>query len=291
MSYRIKTVAQMVNVPRATLLAWERRYGVVQPVRHENGYRAYSESDVETLRSVKALVDQGLKVSEAVARIRQQADAKPASPSLSVGSLYADLKDALMSFDRDRALVYAQNASTVSFAVQLEQVYGPLLCEIGDEWTRGEATISQEHFATNFVRERVTAMLVALNSGPRGGHTVVCAGYSDDPHELPVLFLAVHLALAGFRALPLGILMPEHALAEAVADTGARMVTVTATAPRSPAEVEAYLATLLETLPDNCTVALGGIGVPSGLVETQRLRFPSTAAQLVAIARAELATI
>lgn len=289
MSYRIKTVAQMVNVPRATLLAWERRYGVVKPGRHENGYRSYSESDVDTLRSVKALVDQGLKVSEAVARIQQQADTRPATPGLSVPTLYADLKAAVMSFDRDRALVCAQKAGMVSFAVQLDQIYGPLLCEIGEEWNRGEATISQEHFATNFVRERVTAMLVALNSGPKGGHTVVCAGYSDDPHELPVLFLAVHLALAGFRAMPLGILMPEHALAEAVTDTGARMVTVTASAPRTRAEVEAYLSTLLEKLPDDCVVAMGGIGLPAGLDETPRLRFPSTAAQLVALARTELA--
>ena len=65
MGYRIKTVADMTGVSRSTLIAWERRYGLVTPTRATNGYRMYSESDVILLRRVKALVDRGLKISEA----------------------------------------------------------------------------------------------------------------------------------------------------------------------------------------------------------------------------------
>ena len=41
--YRIKTVASLTGVPRNTLLAWERRYKFVSPVRSGNHYRLYSE--------------------------------------------------------------------------------------------------------------------------------------------------------------------------------------------------------------------------------------------------------
>jgi len=70
MGYRIKTVSELTGVPRNTLLAWERRYGLVTPSRQDNGYREYSDRDVACLQSVKQLMDQGFKVSEAVDHIK-----------------------------------------------------------------------------------------------------------------------------------------------------------------------------------------------------------------------------
>ena len=57
MGYRIKTVSEILEVPRNTLLAWERRYGLVKPERLPNGYREYSEQDIETLRSLEAALE------------------------------------------------------------------------------------------------------------------------------------------------------------------------------------------------------------------------------------------
>ena len=37
--YTIGRVAALTGVPVATLRAWERRYGVVEPVRTDSGYR------------------------------------------------------------------------------------------------------------------------------------------------------------------------------------------------------------------------------------------------------------
>lgn len=285
MPYRIKTVADILGVPRATLLAWERRYSVVAPARHENGYRAYSEDDIAVLRSVKQLVDQGLKVSEAVSRVRERTVA-PANPQVqALDAVREEMIAALMSFDRDRALVSAQKVSMMSFANQLEQLYAPLLRSVGEAWCEGRATISQEHFATGFVRERVTAMLVALNSGPRGGGQVLCSGYATDPHELPVLILATHLSLAGFRVTSIGVSVPVGALARAARDSGAQLVSVTVTMPQSAGQLDGFFSELVDMLPDGCVVAVGGTGVPPDYLGSDRIHVPQSVDGLVSLGR------
>ena len=39
--FTIKRAAELTGLPVATLRAWERRYGVVAPIRSEGGYRLY----------------------------------------------------------------------------------------------------------------------------------------------------------------------------------------------------------------------------------------------------------
>jgi len=74
MSYRIKTAARLTGIPRNTLLAWERRYQVVEPARAPNGYRVYTDTDIARLISVRQLLDQGFKVGEAVRLLQQSHD-------------------------------------------------------------------------------------------------------------------------------------------------------------------------------------------------------------------------
>ena len=44
----IKEVEILLDIPRATIRFYEKE-GLVEPIREENGYRAYSEEDVEML--------------------------------------------------------------------------------------------------------------------------------------------------------------------------------------------------------------------------------------------------
>ena len=99
MGYRIKTVARLTGVPRNTLLAWERRYELVSPARLDNGYREYSDSDIASLLSVKRLLDQGYKVSEAVNLIREARETAqgdlPVPGSIRVALLHPTLHEQL----------------------------------------------------------------------------------------------------------------------------------------------------------------------------------------------------
>ena len=63
--YSIGAVAHMLDMPTATLRAWEERYAVVVPQRGEGTHRLYTREQVEQLRYVKRQVGVGLSAADA----------------------------------------------------------------------------------------------------------------------------------------------------------------------------------------------------------------------------------
>lgn len=68
--YTIGHAARLTGVPSATLRAWERRYGLVKPVRTEGGYRLYDERGLQLLRAMAALVAAGWSPRQAAEHLR-----------------------------------------------------------------------------------------------------------------------------------------------------------------------------------------------------------------------------
>jgi MerR family transcriptional regulator, light-induced transcriptional regulator len=58
-SYRSGVAARMAGLPVETLRVWERRYGLSETERSSHGQRLYSTEQIERLRLLKKLVDQG----------------------------------------------------------------------------------------------------------------------------------------------------------------------------------------------------------------------------------------
>ena len=65
-TYRIHIASEMTGVSEGLIRAWERRYGVLKPRRTASGYRAYTNSDIEVLRRLKKLTQEGVAIAEAV---------------------------------------------------------------------------------------------------------------------------------------------------------------------------------------------------------------------------------
>lgn len=61
--YRSGEAARLARMPAATLRIWERRYAVVSPPKTPSGQRLYSDDDLQRLRLIKTLVDQGHPIS------------------------------------------------------------------------------------------------------------------------------------------------------------------------------------------------------------------------------------
>ena len=90
--YNIKAVVEATGLPAATLRAWERRYGVPTPERTSSGYRLYGAGEVEQVRRMRRLCEEGMAASEA-ARIVLAGPAKPADPQ---ADPYAAAVDAIL---------------------------------------------------------------------------------------------------------------------------------------------------------------------------------------------------
>lgn len=69
--YKIREVAEILNIPASTLRFWESQFTIIKPKRNQHGTRFYTPSDIETIRMVYYLVkEKGLKLDAAQEQIR-----------------------------------------------------------------------------------------------------------------------------------------------------------------------------------------------------------------------------
>jgi DNA-binding transcriptional MerR regulator len=218
MKYRIRTVAEMTGIPRNTLIAWERRYGFIRPERRDNGYRSYSEADIEKLRRVQNALKAGLKISEAIQLLEQVESEATEAPSqggrpaalLSLEEVSRLLADALVNYRREEAEELLRRISTVPFEERLTDVFFPVLRAIGDLWEAGKVSVAQEHYASAIIRTHFAGILLGLGSrGPKAPHAA-CTTFVEEQHELTALAMAIRLALAGYRVTYLGPNLPAE---------------------------------------------------------------------------------
>jgi DICT domain-containing protein len=72
-------LAERTGMPAGTLRMWETRYGFPSPVRRPGGHHRYSARDVEVVREVLRLREQGLSITAAIGRARTAESRRPAS--------------------------------------------------------------------------------------------------------------------------------------------------------------------------------------------------------------------
>jgi DNA-binding transcriptional MerR regulator len=271
MGYRVKTVSAMTGIPRGTLLAWERRYDILEPDRSPSGYREYSDADVAVFKRMKTLVDEGYSASEAVGIIKADAAAGSSQPPEVRAALYdaGDVVEAilraLLDFDRAAADRLVPRLGQVAFTVAIDDVFLPVLDRLGQRWERGEITIAQEHYVSGFCREHLLAMYHGLAGGPAKGITVACATPPGERHELGLLVLALRLALAGHRAIWLGADLPVPDLCAYLALHQPRFVCLSFTRVVSKDTVVNFARAVRAGAPPATEIVLGGSGLAAGV--------------------------
>ncbi len=271
MSYSVKTICQLTGIPRATLLAWERRHQVVTPARAPNGYRAYTESDLATLQVVKRLVDEGRPLREAVAASR---DAEVAVSPDAQSPRRLALTAALLRMDQAAADAEVRQLAAHSYDSLLNDLYLPILVDIGDRWHAGTATVAQEHFASTFLRSQLIAMLNRLGGGPQGGQPALVAGYPGEHHEIGLIAVAIRLALRGWRVTYMGADLPIDDLMQTMDKFQPALICQSVIASRPAEELLAHAQHVVDHMPPSARLALGGPGVAQLIEHSQpRLLF------------------
>jgi DNA-binding transcriptional MerR regulator len=265
--FTIKTVVQETGIAPATLRAWERRYGVLSPGRSEGGYRLYSERDIATLRWLRNQVESGVSISRAVAllEIRHRAGEEPeleigrsvlpVAPAENVRgteTIVAELVDALTLFQEPHAeAVLGEAFALYPVDVVAEEIITPTLIEIGERWHRGEASIVQEHFATAFLRRRLTALFHAYPQ-PLAGPMAITGSGPSEWHDVGILLVSLNLRRHGWRVIYLGQNVPADHLLREVRKLRPDMVCLSAATSESAkalGEVYALVAELPEPKP------------------------------------------
>lgn len=101
-------------------------------------------------------------------------------------------------------------------ALVVRDLVMPALAEIGSMWVRGEASIAEEHLATNLL-SRVLSRSSGGGGPDPGARRIVFACLAGEFHDLGIRFLADVAREAGWDAESLGANVPREALVRFVA--------------------------------------------------------------------------
>jgi DNA-binding transcriptional MerR regulator len=215
--FRIGEFARRVGVSAELLRAWERRYGLLAPVRSSGGFRLYTDEDTERVARMRRALQDGLSAAEA-AQAALDADAGPrATPSSFDGSV-SRMMSAIRDFDEPAVhAILDENLAAFALEAVVRDLLLPALTEIGSEWERGNLLVSQEHFASNVIRGRLLSLarLWGRGSGPLA--LLACA--PGELHDISLLILGLLLRSYGWRILFLGADTPLATIADAAAST------------------------------------------------------------------------
>lgn len=213
--YSIRHAAALAGLPVATLRAWERRYGVVQPGRSDAGYRIYDDRDVELLRAMKALVTAGWSPRLAAEHLQALPDGL--GTAVTPGASPAG-RPGLIAVDALCAAGAAQDAHAAERALDATRALGgieaavddwlmPALRLLGSGWEDGRVDVAGEHLVSAVVQRRLGAALDV--AGPATGAPRVLAGLAQGSrHELGILAFAVVLRRVGLDVAYLGADVP-----------------------------------------------------------------------------------
>ena len=264
---RIGELSRRLGVSDHVLRAWERRYGLLKPVRSAGGFRLYSKGDESRVRRMQAHLARGLSAAEAARAAlgtEQEAGAGSAAGGPESGAVgrhkgLADtasaLAQALDELDEPAAqAVLDRLLSDFTVETVLRDVLMPYLQELGERWERGSVRVAQEHFASNLLRGRLASL--ARGWGHGHGPRAVLACPPGELHDLGLLVFGIALNRNGWRIGYLGADTPLEELVNTAVDTSADLVVLAAAAPERFVGLTADLSRLASIVP----LALAGAG-------------------------------
>ena len=219
--YNVKAIAQQSGIMASTLRAWERRYGIPKPGRAGSGYRLYSSRDIAMIRWLKAQIDSGMSISQAVSLLHsmQQGGRRgnnvvvTATPAQSYANTATYSRDKQMHDQLMAAAVMLDEAGieavmSEAFSIHSAEdvcmnVIQPALISIGEQWHRGEVSINVEHFFSNLMRRKLLSLLDAC--APPIRQTRIITGCApEELHEMGILMISLFLRRRGYDVVYLG---------------------------------------------------------------------------------------
>jgi len=259
---RIGALSRRVGVSPELLRAWEQLYGLLQPVRSAGGFRLYSTEDEDRVRLMRRHLAAGVSAAQA-ARLALTEAAPDGGEEAQPGELARLSTELVAALDRldEPGAHAALDRLLAMFTLQtvLRDVVLPYLHELGERWEHGEASVAQEHFASNILRGRLLGL--ARGWGEGAGPRAVLACAPGELHDLPLIIFGLALAGRGWTITYLGPDTPIATIQVTLADPKPRLVVISAmTRPRLRG-AQSQLTELVRQVP----VALAGAGATDGL--------------------------
>lgn len=252
--FSIRDIENLSGIKAHTLRVWEQRYGIIKPNRKDSRHRQYDVEDLKRILRISHLYNQGFKIS----RIAEMSDADICRLTIEAQEegrfdvFINQLIEASIDYDEELfrravdAVIYHQG-----FENAMIQVVYPFLNKIGMLWLTGNIVPSQEHFATNIIRNKIlleSSLLQASKSTSNKRYVLFCP--PEEFHEIPLLFVQYCLKKRKVYTIFLGVNSSVGNLVDLFSRTQATHLFVHLTTNLSNFEPQQLLENLCATFPN-----------------------------------------
>jgi len=217
----IGAVERETGISKDTLRVWERRYGFPRPLRAANGERTYPLDQLSRLRSIRRLIDCGMRPgvilrstdSQLAELLRQMPPS--AETDLSESGPVRDLAQLLEQ--RNLSILQSRLTSALlQLGVQrfVTEIAAPLTVRVGELWEAGRITVAEEHRYSELLQQQLrpaTRTEPGLIARPR----ILLTTLPGEAHGLGLLMVQAWLAGESIDCISLGTQTPATDVATA----------------------------------------------------------------------------
>jgi hypothetical protein len=273
----IGALSAATGIPVDTIRTWERRYGFPVPERKPSGHRLYPLGMVPRLRRVAQAIARGHRAAEVLpasetalevllaslppAPAEVVAPAPVASEAIAAAD-QADVLEWVRAFDAERLKRWFQvDWARLGPLEFLEQRAAAFLRGLGNAWAAGRLEVRHEHLASAVLGDFLRSVRLPLDDRA-AGQIAALATLPGELHGLGLQMAAVVFALAGWRALILGVDTPIPQIAAAARELPVAAVGLSCVEPLGR-KGAAQLRALRRRLPRQISLLVGGAGAPA----------------------------
>lgn len=212
--FSIKDLENLSGIKAHTIRIWEKRYNILQPMRTETNIRLYDTKNLQKLLNVVLLHNHGYKISK-ISKYSDEEIPNIVRDIISEKSVnhhaITEFKMAMMNFDQTQFLkTYNELLSERPFHEIFEEIFIPLLNEIGLLWQSDTISPAHEHFISNLIRQKVILHTekAQLETKIDNNKTYILYLPQNEIHEIGLLYINYELIRHGCHTLYLGESIP-----------------------------------------------------------------------------------
>lgn len=203
--YPIREFARLTGVNPVTLRAWERRYGIISPLRTPKGHRFYNDDHVTQVKNIIYWLEQGYPIRQ-VKLLLTAPPEQTNPPSDEWPSQCSYMFNAACDLNyRSLDDLWTTGLATYPMAIYYERCLLPVLNQL-----RADPNLAMVLTGFDYLLKRKLANLISLQSKQAQGDAILMAASHTDA-ELQLLASAYALGAAGYRVEFFGPnITPDH---------------------------------------------------------------------------------
>lgn len=265
-TYRIKSVASTTGLSTHVIRKWEERYHLVHPQRAPNGYRLFTEDDMQFLLYLKSQLDHGESIGQLAQAGENELKKAMQHIPLNLSEIPPEYWDdaqkmirlARRQDDQTNVVMIEKWIGRMGLEKAMDSIIFPLLRLIGDLWHQGGISLRGEQSVSRLVRQHLIHVL--REEPPLGGPHALIACVPGDFHEIAPLTASVLLRGLGWHSIYLGPNVAFEMLEMALRRKQTQLILLSCNLEPGEKILRSWLRIITRVLQPSCAVMVGGPG-------------------------------